>query len=81
MPGYGLLPYGGGGGGEQTQPLTYQRRGSLQLWQFLVLLLQDQGCKHYITWTGRDLEFKLLDPEEVKRGRGKIMHTSSPIEN
>lgn len=42
------------------------RRGSLQLWQFLVALLDEPavaaGC---IAWTGRGLEFKLLEPEEV----------------
>jgi Ets-domain len=43
------------------------RRGSLQLWQFLVALLDapdaSAGC---IAWTGRGMEFKLIEPEEVK---------------
>lgn len=42
------------------------RRGSLQLWQFLVALLDapdaSAGC---IAWTGRGMEFKLIEPEEV----------------
>lgn len=45
---------------------TYQRRGSLQLWQFLVALLDDPTNASFITWTGRGLEFKLIEPEEVR---------------
>ncbi|XP_031414324.1 ETS translocation variant 5-like isoform X1 [Clupea harengus] len=48
----------------------YQRRGSLQLWQFLVTLLDDPANSHYIMWTGRGLEFKLIEPEEVARRWG-----------
>jgi hypothetical protein len=44
---------------------TYQRRGSLQLWQFLVALLDEPSNQAFITWTGRGLEFKLIEPEEV----------------
>lgn len=44
---------------------TYQRRGSLQLWQFLVALLDDPANSHFIAWTGRGMEFKLIEPEEV----------------
>ena len=44
------------------------RRGSLQLWQFLVALLDapdaSAGC---IAWTGRGMEFKLIEPEEVSK--------------
>ncbi|NWW12651.1 ETV5 protein, partial [Oreocharis arfaki] len=36
----------------------YQRRGSLQLWQFLVTLLDDPANAHFIAWTGRGMEFK-----------------------
>lgn len=47
---------------------TTGRRGSLQLWQFLVALLDtpdaSAGC---IAWTGRGMEFKLIEPEEVVR--------------
>uniref|UniRef100_A0A8C4NCH6 ETS domain-containing protein n=2 Tax=Eptatretus burgeri TaxID=7764 RepID=A0A8C4NCH6_EPTBU len=46
---------------------VFLRRGSLQLWQFLVALLEDPGHSSTIMWTGRDMEFKLLDPEEVAR--------------
>lgn len=31
----------------------YQRRGALQLWQFLVALLDDPTNAHFIAWTGR----------------------------
>ncbi|KAK7155051.1 hypothetical protein R3I93_009870 [Phoxinus phoxinus] len=48
----------------------YQRRGSLQLWQFLVTLLDDPTNRHFIAWTGRGLEFKLIEPEEVARRWG-----------
>ncbi|XP_062383988.1 ETS translocation variant 5-like isoform X2 [Sardina pilchardus] len=48
----------------------YQRRGSLQLWQFLVTLLDDPANGHFIMWTGRGLEFKLIEPEEVARRWG-----------
>lgn len=53
-----------------TNPI-HQRRGSLQLWQFLVALLDEPsssaGC---ISWTGRGMEFKLVEPEEVARRWG-----------
>ena len=45
---------------------SYQRRGSLQLWQFLVALLDDPSNSSFIAWTGRGLEFKLIEPEEVR---------------
>ncbi|XP_050093606.1 ETV5-related protein Ets96B [Anopheles aquasalis] len=58
------------GGGPGGGPL-HQRRGSLQLWQFLVALLDEPtssaGC---IAWTGRGMEFKLVEPEEVARRWG-----------
>ncbi|CAJ0966359.1 unnamed protein product [Ranitomeya imitator] len=44
----------------------YQRRGSLQLWQFLVALLDDPANSHFIAWTGRGMEFKLIEPEEQR---------------
>ncbi|XP_024114490.1 ETS translocation variant 5 isoform X1 [Oryzias melastigma] len=47
--------------------LPYQRRGSLQLWQFLLTLLDNPANAHLIVWTGRNMEFKLIDPEEVAR--------------
>ncbi|XP_067367446.1 ETS translocation variant 1 isoform X8 [Channa argus] len=49
---------------------SYQRRGSLQLWQFLVALLDDPSNSHFIAWTGRGMEFKLIEPEEVARRWG-----------
>ena len=44
---------------------TYHRRGSLQLWQFLLALLNDPANQSAIVWTGRGMEFKLIEPEEV----------------
>ena len=44
------------------------RRGSLQLWQFLIALLDDPANCGAITWTGRGMEFKLIEPEEVRGG-------------
>uniref|UniRef100_A0A182K3V0 ETS domain-containing protein n=1 Tax=Anopheles christyi TaxID=43041 RepID=A0A182K3V0_9DIPT len=61
----GALQQGG------TNGTLHQRRGSLQLWQFLVALLDEPsssaGC---IAWTGRGMEFKLVEPEEVARRWG-----------
>uniref|UniRef100_A0A3B4BTS9 ETS domain-containing protein n=1 Tax=Pygocentrus nattereri TaxID=42514 RepID=A0A3B4BTS9_PYGNA len=54
------------GGNVFREGAPYQRRGSLQLWQFLVALLDDPGNAHFIAWTGRGMEFKLIEPEEVR---------------
>ena len=54
----------------QQQQRGYHRRGTLQLWQFLVALLSEKECRPYISWIGRGLEFKLIDPEEVARRWG-----------
>ncbi|KAM9766644.1 ETS translocation variant 5-like isoform 1-T1 [Menidia menidia] len=51
----------------KQEGLPYQRRGSLQLWQFLLTLLDNPANRHLIVWTGRNMEFKLIDPEEVAR--------------
>ncbi|KAJ8415051.1 hypothetical protein AAFF_G00007490 [Aldrovandia affinis] len=56
--------------GVYRESAPYQRRGSLQLWQFLVTLLDDPANGHFITWTGRGMEFKLIEPEEVARRWG-----------
>uniref|UniRef100_A0A3Q2ZUS3 ETS variant transcription factor 4 n=1 Tax=Kryptolebias marmoratus TaxID=37003 RepID=A0A3Q2ZUS3_KRYMA len=55
------------GSGVFREGMPYQRRGSLQLWQFLVALLDDPSNAHFIAWTGRGMEFKLIEPEEVAR--------------
>ena len=52
------------------QPFPAGRHGALQLWQFLVSLLDDPANASCIQWTGRGLEFKLVDPEEVARRWG-----------
>uniref|UniRef100_G3PNC2 ETS domain-containing protein n=1 Tax=Gasterosteus aculeatus aculeatus TaxID=481459 RepID=G3PNC2_GASAC len=54
-------------GKAKQEGLPYQRRGSLQLWQFLLTLLDNPANAHLIAWTGRNMEFKLVDPEEVAR--------------
>ncbi|KAJ8408171.1 hypothetical protein AAFF_G00263990 [Aldrovandia affinis] len=54
----------------KQEPGVYQRRGSLQLWQFLVTLLDDPVNGHFITWTGRGMEYKLMEPKEVARRWG-----------
>ena len=56
------------GGGPPSGPPSFPgptRRGSLQLWQFLVALLDDPANCGAIAWTGRGMEFKLIEPEEV----------------
>ncbi|XP_044278173.1 ETS translocation variant 2 [Varanus komodoensis] len=45
--------------------------GPIQLWRFLLELLQDGSCQAFICWTGNDWEFKLCDPHEVARRWGK----------
>lgn len=39
----------------------------IQLWQFLLELLTDKSCQSFISWTGDGWEFKLSDPDEVRR--------------
>ena len=39
--------------------------GQIQLWQFLLELLTDAGCRDFIQWVGTDGEFKLNNPEGV----------------
>ncbi|XP_043600070.1 ETS translocation variant 1 [Bombus pyrosoma] len=55
---------------EMSVGYQQQRRGSLQLWQFLVTLLDDPANAPCIAWTGRGMEFKLIEPEEVARRWG-----------
>ncbi|KAG8431068.1 hypothetical protein GDO86_019473 [Hymenochirus boettgeri] len=45
--------------------------GPIQLWQFLLELLQDSSCEKLINWTGNGWEFKLSDPNEVARRWGR----------
>ncbi|XP_065303661.1 uncharacterized protein [Dermacentor albipictus] len=54
----------------QAMSCSSAGRGSLQLWQFLAALLRNPGNAPCIAWTGRGLEFKLTDPEEVARRWG-----------
>ena len=38
--------------------------------QFLLELLTDKSCQHFINWTGDGWEFKMTDPDEVARRWG-----------
>ncbi|XP_037373872.1 ETS translocation variant 2 isoform X2 [Talpa occidentalis] len=42
-------------------------KGPIQLWQFLLELLQDGARSSCIRWTGNSREFQLCDPKEVAR--------------
>ena len=53
--------------------------GPVLLWQFLLRLLNDPIHSSVITWTGKYLEFKLLDPEEVAKQWG--IHKKKPHMN
>ena len=53
-----------------TLPPSAAGSGPIQLWQFLLELLTDRECQNCISWTGREWEFKLIDPEEVARRWG-----------
>jgi c-ets proto-oncogene protein len=44
--------------------------GPIQLWQFLLELLTDKTCQHFIAWSGDGWEFKMVDPDEVARRWG-----------
>jgi len=39
------------------------------LWQFLLALLNDPANHAAIVCTGRGMEFKLIEPEEVRNGK------------
>ena len=57
-----------------------QRKGGMQLWQFLYALLEDPEKRHgeLIEWTNRqELEFRLLDPEAIAIWWGKIKHRAN----
>ncbi len=47
--------------------VSFHLSGQIQLWQFLLELLQDHKNANIISWVGTDGEFKLLDPEAVSR--------------
>nr|CAB3243922.1 ets/pointed2 [Phallusia mammillata] len=49
----------------------YNGSGPIQLWQFLIELLTDRSCQHFVTWTGDGWEFKMIDPDEVARRWGR----------
>ncbi|KAL5500314.1 hypothetical protein EMCRGX_G011854 [Ephydatia muelleri] len=48
-----------------VSPYNPGHQGQIQLWQFLLELLQDEQHAAIITWTGSEGEFKLVDPEAV----------------
>ena len=50
--------------------LCFTGSGPTFLWQFLLELLTDRKCQHFICWTGDGWEFKMCDPDEVARRWG-----------
>ena len=66
-----LAGYPGPGGqtGSAGGP-CFTGSGPIQLWQFLLELLTDKTCQHFIAWTGDGWEFKMTDPDEVARRWG-----------
>ncbi|OCT71107.1 protein C-ets-1 [Xenopus laevis] len=56
---------------KEKKPLATASSGPIQLWQFLLELLQDSSCQKLINWTGNGWEFKLSDPNEVARRWGR----------
>lgn len=45
--------------------------GHIQLWQFLLELLNSQENSEVIRWEGEKGEFKMVDPEEVAKKWGE----------
>lgn len=57
-----------------TNELQKTKRGSLQLWQFLLQLLSSKDNSSIIEWTKKNAaEFKLLDPEEVRNPKNLLL--------
>ncbi|CAI9744354.1 integration site Fli-1 homolog [Octopus vulgaris] len=57
--------------GPLSTRLSNSGSGQIQLWQFLLELLTDNGNASCITWEGTNGEFKLVDPDEVARRWGE----------
>ena len=57
----GGVNYSGGHVGPAITPT-----GPIQLWQFILELLSDKSCQHFLAWTGDGWEFKMIDPDEVR---------------
>lgn len=57
--------------GEVAGMSAYPGSGPIQLWQFLLELLLDSGCRTFISWTGDGWEFKMSDPAEVAKRWGQ----------
>uniref|UniRef100_A0A8C5QM98 ETS domain-containing protein n=1 Tax=Leptobrachium leishanense TaxID=445787 RepID=A0A8C5QM98_9ANUR len=58
-------------GAKESKTTSPGGSGPIQLWQFLLELLQDSTCQKLINWTGNGWEFKLSDPNEVARRWGR----------
>ena len=69
LSGYGANPNAPVNGGGGVGP-CFTGSGPIQLWQFLLELLTDKSCQHFINWTGDGWEFKMTDPDEVARRWG-----------
>ena len=48
----------------------------VHLWQFILELLGDHSCKDFITWTGNDLEFKVLNSGVLAKRWGRRKNNS-----
>ncbi|KAI6654678.1 CBN-ETS-5 protein [Oopsacas minuta] len=57
--------------GECIHSWSSSNGGHVQLWQFLLELLNDEKNSHIIKWAGNNGEFKLLNPDEVSRKWGE----------
>eukprot|EP00800_Vazella_pourtalesii_P015025 TRINITY_DN396_c0_g1_i2.p1 TRINITY_DN396_c0_g1~~TRINITY_DN396_c0_g1_i2.p1 ORF type:complete len:449 (+),score=82.25 TRINITY_DN396_c0_g1_i2:299-1645(+) len=57
--------------GECIHSWSSNNGGHVQLWQFLLELLNDEKNSQIIKWAGNNGEFKLLNPDEVSRKWGE----------
>lgn len=48
----------------------------VHLWQFILELLGNHSCKDFITWTGNDLEFKVLNSGVLAKRWGRRKNNS-----
>ena len=59
--------------------------GPIQLWQFILELLSDKNCQNFISWTGDGWEYKMTDPDEVRKRnqtnakKTKMSQSQSPL--
>ena len=54
-----------------TVPFIFLSGGQIQLWQFLLSLLDDESNSECIAWEGSYGEFRMVNPDEVARKWGE----------